>query len=153
VDALVGAVAFFDIGNTLASVVVAPSGDRIERLTVLLDVPAVLATLTDRGVRLGIISDRGMIPAEQVNQALEAADILGFFEPVLIIYGKKDSPRVFEFAATQTGAPDPARRLLFVGEDPAERAQAQEAGFLVAPHPSLARPVLGGAGPTAPGEW
>ena len=34
-DTLAGAVAFFDIGNTMASVVVAPSGDRIERLTVL----------------------------------------------------------------------------------------------------------------------
>jgi bacterial leucyl aminopeptidase len=142
VDALAGAVAFFDIGNTLASVVVAPSGDRIERLTVFPDVPAVLGALISRGVRLGIISDRGTIPAEQVNQALEAAGILDFFEPALIIYGKKDSPEVFEFAATQAGAPDPARRLLFVGEDPAERAQALRANFLVAPHPGLALPAL-----------
>jgi hypothetical protein len=58
-DALAGAVAFFDIGNTLASVVVAPSGDRIERLAVFPDVPSVLGGLSDRGVRLGIISDRG----------------------------------------------------------------------------------------------
>ena len=72
---------FFDIGNTLVSVVVAPTGDRIERLTVFPDVPAVLAALSDRGVRLGIISDRGLIPAEQVNQALAAAGILGFFGP------------------------------------------------------------------------
>lgn len=151
-DALVGAVAFFDIGNTLASVVVAPSGDRIERLTVLPDVPAALAALSDRSVRLGIISDRGMIPAEQVNQALEDAGVLGFFEPPLIIYGKKDSPGVFEFAATQAGAPDPARRLLFVGEDPAERAQALQADFLVASHPRLALPVLEGQAPTALGE-
>jgi hypothetical protein len=55
------------------------------------------------------MSDRGPIPAEQVNQALEDAGILGFFEPTLIIYGKKNSPAVFEFAARQTGAPD--RRL------------------------------------------
>jgi FMN phosphatase YigB (HAD superfamily) len=142
VDALAGTVAFFDIGNTLASVVIAPSGDRIERLTVLPDVPTVLAALSDRSVRLGIISDRGAIPAERVNQALEAAGILDFFEPTLIIYGKKDSPGIFEFAATQAGAPDPARRLLFVGEDPAERAQALQAGFLVAPHPRFALPTL-----------
>jgi leucyl aminopeptidase len=141
-DALAGTVAFFDIGNTLASVVVAPSGDRIERLTVYPEVPSVLGELSDRGVRLGIISDRGPIPAEQVNQALETAGILGFFEPALVVYGKKDSPRVFELAATQAGAPDPARRLLFVGEDPAERAQALRADFVVAPHPRLALPVL-----------
>jgi hypothetical protein len=142
VDALAGTVAFFDIGNTLASVVVARSGDRIERLAVYPEVPSVLGELTDRGVRLGIISDRGMIPAEQVNQALEAAGILGFFEPALVVYGRKDSPRVFELAAMQAGAPDPERRLLFVGEDPAERAQALRADFLVAPHPRLALPVL-----------
>ncbi len=141
-DALAGAVTFFDIGNTLASVVVAPSGDRIQRLTVFPDVPAVLAALTDRGVRLGIISDRGMIPAERVDQALEEAGILGFFESALIIYGKKDSSHIFEFAATQAGAPDPARWLLFVGENPAERAQALQADFLVAPHPRFALPVL-----------
>ena len=151
-DALVGAVAFFDIGNTLASVVVAPSGDRIERLTVLPDVSAVLAALTGRGVRLGIMSDRGPIPAEQVNQALEDAGILGFFEPTLIIYGKKDSPAVFEFAARQTGGPDRGRRLLFVGEDPAERAQALQADFLVASHPRLALSALEGQAPTGLGE-
>jgi bacterial leucyl aminopeptidase len=123
-------------------VVVARSGDRIERLAVYPEVPSVLGELTDRGVRLGIISDRGAIPAEQVNQALEAAGIMGFFQPALIIYGKKDSPRVFELAAAQAGAPGPARRLLFVGEDPSERAQALRADFLVAPHPRFASPVL-----------
>jgi hypothetical protein len=142
VDALAEAVAFFDIGNTLASVVVAPSGDRIERLTVYPDVPSVLGQLADRGARLGIISDRGPIPAEEVNQALEAAGIMGFFTPALVVYGRKDSPRVFELAAMQAGAPDPERRLLFVGEDPAERAQALRADFLVAPHPRFALPVL-----------
>jgi hypothetical protein len=38
VDALAGAVAFFDMGNILATVVVAPSGDRIERLAAYPDV-------------------------------------------------------------------------------------------------------------------
>jgi hypothetical protein len=96
VDTLAGAVAWFDIGNTLASVVIAPSGDRIERLDVYPDVPSVLGELTGHGVRLGIISNRGTIPAENVNQALEAAGILHFFAPELIVYGRKDSPRIFE---------------------------------------------------------
>lgn len=136
---LTGALAFFDIGSTLASVSVSSGGDRIERLTVYPYVPGVLGELRDCGARLGVISDRGLIPAEDVNQALEAAGLWSFFEPGLVIYGRKDSPRIFEQAAAQAGSPD---RLLFVGEDPGERAHALQAGFLVAPHPQLALPVL-----------
>jgi leucyl aminopeptidase len=137
-DRLAGASAFFDIGNTLASVVLTPSGDRI-KLTAYPYVPEVLVELRDRGARLGIISDRGLIPAEDVNRALEAAGLWDFFEPELVIYGRKDSPRIFQQAAAQAGGPD---RILFVGEDAGERAQALQAGFLVAPHPRLALPVL-----------
>ena len=138
-DRLTGALAYFDIGNTLASVTISPDGDRLEHLAVYPSVPGVLGELRDRGVRLGIISDRGPFPAEQVNQALEAADLADFFAPELVIYGPKDSPRIFEEAAAQGGALD---RPIFVGEDPAERAHALQAGFLVAPHPLLALPVL-----------
>jgi bacterial leucyl aminopeptidase len=136
---LTGAVVFFDIGNTLASVAISPSGDRIESLIVYPYVPAVLGDLRQRGARLGIISDRGAIPAGEVNQALEGADLWGFLEPQLVVYGPKDSPRIFERAAAQAGKPDP---VLFIGEDSAERAQAVQAGLLVAPHPQLALPVL-----------
>jgi phosphoglycolate phosphatase-like HAD superfamily hydrolase len=142
VSSLADAVAFFDIGNTLASVTLAPSGDHIERLEVFPDVPPALAALRDRGVRLGIISDRGPIPADDVNQALVAAGLWELLVPELVVYGRKDSPGVFELAARRAGAPDPGRRLLFVGEDAAERAQAARAGFLVAPHPLLAMSVL-----------
>jgi bacterial leucyl aminopeptidase len=138
-DGLTGAVVFFDIGNTLASVAISPSGDRIDRLAVYPYVPGVLAELRERGARLGIISNRGAIPAEDVNQALQAAGLWDFFQPELVVYGAKDSPRIFEHAAAQAGAPD---RILFVGEDAAERAQAVQAGILVAPHPKLALPVL-----------
>jgi bacterial leucyl aminopeptidase len=41
--------------------------------------------------------------------------------------------------SVQAGRPD---RMLFVGEDAAERAFAVQAGFLVAPHPQLALPAL-----------
>ncbi|HEV7450816.1 MAG TPA: hypothetical protein VGO16_05400 [Pseudonocardiaceae bacterium] len=136
---LTGALAFFDIGNTLASVTISSSGDRVEKLTVYPYVPGVLGELRDRGARLGVISNRGPLPAEDVNQALEAAGLWNFFEPELVIYGPKDSPRIFEQAAAHAGVPD---HLLFVGEDPGERAQALLAGFLVAPHPQLALPVL-----------
>jgi leucyl aminopeptidase len=137
-------VAFFDIGDTLASVTLAPSGDRIGSLTAYPHVPGVLAELRRRGVRSGIISNRGPIPAEEVNRALESAGLLEFFEPDLVIYARKDSPQVFRDAAAQAGKP---ARTLFVGEDPGERVHAVAAGYLVAPHPLLALPVLDEQGP------
>ncbi|MDQ4033049.1 MAG: M28 family peptidase [Actinomycetota bacterium] len=143
-DRLTGALAFFDIGNTLASVTISSSGDRIEKLAVYPYVPGVLGELRDRGARLGVISNRGPLPAADVNQALEAAGLWTFFEPELLIYSPKDSPRIFEQVAAQAGTPD---RLLFVGEDPGERSQALQAGFLVAPHPQLALAVLGQQAP------
>lgn len=133
------ATAFFDIGDTLASVTVAASGDRIERLAVYPYVPAVLEQLRDRGVRLGIISNRGPIPAEDVNRALRDCGLWDFFVPELVTYGRKDSPAIFQRAATAAG---PTEQLMFVGEDATERAHARTAGFQVAPHPLLAAALL-----------
>jgi bacterial leucyl aminopeptidase len=138
-EGLTGGAVFFDIGNTLALVAVSASGDRIDRLAVYPYVPEVLAELRERGARMGIISNRGAIPAENVNQTLRAAGLWDYFEPELVVYGAKDSPWIFEQAAAQAGTSD---SMLFVGEDAAERAQAVQASFLVAPHPQLALPVL-----------
>jgi hypothetical protein len=137
------AVAFFDIGDTLASVGLSPSGEEIESLTAYPYVPGVLDELRGRGVRLGVLSHRGPIPAQEVDRALESAGLRGFFEPDLVIYARKDSPQVFREAASRAGGPG---RVLFVGEDPAERAHAVAAGLLAAPHPLLALPVLDGHG-------
>ncbi|OKI25089.1 M20/M25/M40 family metallo-hydrolase [Streptomyces sp. CB03911] len=142
-------VAFFDIGNTLARVRVSPDGRDITDLTPFPDVPAVLAALRGRGVRLGVLSDRGPIPADRVDTALDRAGLLTFFEKPLVRYGPKNSTLVFEQAAAAAAADTPGSgpRLLFVGEDAAERAFARSAGFLVAPHPSLAQRVLDGTAP------
>lgn len=141
------AFAFFDIGGTLASVRVSAGGDGIEELLPYPDIPATLAELRDAGVRLGILSAPGPIPAQEVDAALGRAGLLPFFEDALRLYGPKDTPRLFEQAAAavrglagQAGEDPPT--LLFVGEDAAERVQARSAGFLVAPHPRLALPVL-----------
>jgi hypothetical protein len=145
------AIAFFDIGNTLASVRVSASGDRIEQMNVYPDVPPVLEALRQENVRLGILSNRGSIPEQQVNDALTRAGLLSFFDPNLILYGSKDTPRLFEQAAARAShsggdiASQPPL-LLFVGEDAFERAQARAADFLVAPHPRLALSVLRHAG-------
>ncbi|MGI8806992.1 MAG: M28 family peptidase [Acidimicrobiales bacterium] len=137
-----GAVAFFDIGNTLASVALSADGERIERLTAYGHVPPVLAALKERGVSIGIISDRGAITEDDVNVALAGAGLDASLTPELVLYGSKDSPRIFEEAARQAVQAGLAGPLLFVGEDAAERAQALLVDFVVAPHPRLALPVL-----------
>lgn len=146
------AVAFFDIGNTLASVRVSSSGDHIEQMKVYPDVPPVLEALRKENVRLGILSNRGQIPEQEVNDALAQTGLLSFFDKNLILYGPKDTPRLFEqaiasvlFSAGIASGEPP--HLLFVGEDAAERAQARFADFQVAPHPRLALPVLRQMGP------
>jgi leucyl aminopeptidase len=144
--------AFFDIGNTLASVRVSAAGNRIEEMRVFPDVPPALEELRKRGIRLGILSNPGQIPEANINEALQRAALLPFFDRKLILYGPKDTPRLFEQAATRAlelagaGSTEPPT-LLFVGEDSTERAQARAVNFLVAPHPRLALTVLRQQGP------
>jgi bacterial leucyl aminopeptidase len=140
---LTGTSVFFDVGDTLASVTLAPAGDRIDRLAVYPYVPGVLAELRDRGARLGILSDPGPLPPDEVDRALVAAGLRDLFQDELVRYGPKDSPLVFEQAATAAGS----GRVLFVGEDPAERAHALRAGLSVAPHPLLVLSLLEGTTP------
>lgn len=128
---------FFDIGDTLASVTL-PAGGGVE-LGVYPYVPDVLTGLRDGGARLGIISNPGPIPASDVDEALTDAGLLDLVDRDLVVYGRKDSPVIFAEAAARAGNP---ARTVFVGEDPGERQQALQAGFLVAPHPLLAAAVL-----------
>ena len=139
---LTGTVVLFDVGGTLASVTLSPAGDRIETLAVYPDVPDVLEDLRRRGARIGIVSDPGPVPAEEVDRALADAGLRDRLDPDLVAYGRKDSPHAFTRVLERAGAVD---RALFVGEDARERAHARSAGLLVAPHPRLAVPVLAGA--------
>ncbi|MGC2236027.1 MAG: hypothetical protein WA584_07690 [Pyrinomonadaceae bacterium] len=91
------AFAFFDIGDTLATVRVSPDGLRIAEFTVLPGVIAALEELrAENGLTLGILSNRGSIPEKEVLNALNTAGILEFFEPSFIIFGKKDTVRFFK---------------------------------------------------------
>lgn len=144
-------VAFFDIGDTLASVRISADGTNIEELVVFEGIPAILQGLQKDGVQLGIISNRGTIPKESVNDALELAGLLPYFNRKLIIYGPKNSTEIFEHAASVARrvvtSPVLRRVAMFVGEDANERAYARAVGFLVAPHPRLAGDLLRGNGP------
>ena len=92
-------VVFFDIGDTLASVRIGPNAS-ID-ITPLPDVTDVLKELRAHGAKLGIISNRGEIPEQTVNDALKRAGLIEHFERQLIIYGPKDSPLIFEQAAAR----------------------------------------------------
>lgn len=158
-------VAFFDIGDTLAFVRVSADGGNIDELTVYPGVREVLEELLRERVRLGILSDNGRVPEEKVRAALERSGIHSLFDDALIVFGSKASPRVFrKAAALAAGEGCPEGKLLYVGEDAAERAHARAAGFLVAPHPALALAILRGQGPLrylrirapelrGPGSW
>lgn len=127
---------FFDIGNTLGSVIRDPSGRTIERIDVLDGVLESLNELRRRGLRLGIISDRGTIEEREVLRAMREAGLLDFFEARIILFGPKQSADIFRRAARLASlAP---RRCLFVGEDEPERRFASEAGMKTAADPRAA---------------
>ncbi|WP_232660903.1 M28 family peptidase [Pseudonocardia sp. TRM90224] len=137
--------AFFDIGDTLGAVRLTAAGTGIADIVPFPGVVDVLRELRDGGVRMGILSNRGSIPAADVEAALDAAGLLTFFDPALIVYGRKDNVQVFESAAALVAQP---RDLLFVGEDANERWFARAADFRVCPHPRLApRMLLGRRSP------
>jgi len=135
-------VIFFDIGDTLATPRLAANGSLIG-FTVFPEAQAALEALRARSLRMGIISNRGNIRAEVVRRALRASGLLGFFEPRLVIFARKDSPAPFAGAAATAGVPP--GECIFVGENAAERGHALGAGFSDAvPHPSLVLDVIEG---------
>ena len=131
---------FFDIGDTLASAVVA--GGHLSRLDVYRFVTDVLARLRAGGggvsVSLGLISNTGEETAERMNQVLADAGLLALVDARLCLFSSvegldKSQPAFFELARDRASVP--ATRCLFVGEDTAERAVAASVGFRVSPHP------------------
>ena len=126
---------FFDIGDTLGAVTFNGAGDRIERIDVFPNVTDILRKLHERGARLGIISNRGEIPEENVLEALASAGLLSFFNTELILFGRKDSTEIFMRAARMAGHVQEPGKCLFVGENERERGFAAAAGMLVAESP------------------
>jgi FMN phosphatase YigB (HAD superfamily) len=136
-------VVFFDIGDTLGAVELSSTGDRIERVVVLPNVPGVLREMDELGVRLGIISNRGSVPEAEVKRALQECGLLSFFAPPLIIFGPKNSSEIFLQAAELAYCA--AQECPFVGENQAERDFATAAGLRVAAAPVEALHALQGS--------
>jgi bacterial leucyl aminopeptidase len=138
---------FFDIGDTLATGVFSPPPVRLVRLDLFPYVPALLRSLTDRSLRLGIISNTGDMDGTSVDAILGGAGIRDFFDPALRLYSKdvglkKNSPEIFRVAAQRAGLAAVPQACLFVGEDETERGFAVAAGLQACPHPLLVNEVL-----------
>jgi hypothetical protein len=139
-------VIFFDIGETLGQVSMNPDG-RPLRLSLYPYVTPILTSLRDAGLRLGVISNTGDRPREEIDALLRDARIYGLLEQELLLYSsvlgiEKNSPEIFLRAAqiAQQSAPD----CMFVGESSAERTHASTARMQVCPHPLLIDEALRG---------
>jgi FMN phosphatase YigB (HAD superfamily) len=138
--------AFFDLGDTLGTPVLsAPPIHLIGFEVFEVTVPVLDDLGGPDGLRLGVISNTGNDDGATVDAVLERAGIRDFFEPALRIYSRdvglrKDSPEIFLLAAARAGVAP--HECLFVGENPAERGFAAQAGFLVAARPQDARAVI-----------
>lgn len=143
-----GNVVFFDIGNTLGVPTGFDAQGRLVGLKLYLEVKPVLEKLRTAAIRTGIISNTSESETtENMQRVLEEVDIFDIFEPDLLLYSgvigiRKDSARIFRFAAERAGLADNPEQCLFVGENLNEGAFAQEAGFRYVPHPLLLEGVL-----------
>jgi hypothetical protein len=140
------AVAFFDIGDTLATPLLSPNGELAD-LKPLSGVLETLGQLQARQIRMGVISETDA-SADEMREFLERAGLFRFLDPRLLLYSseeglRKDSPEIFRRAIDRAGA-DGSARCVFVGEEKEEREFAAQAGMRVAPHPRLAIDALEG---------
>ena len=139
---------FFDIGDTLGIPVFSPPPVQLVRVDLFFFAAELLRSLSDRGLRLGIISNTGDIDGARLDETLNAAGIRDFFEPALRLYSKdvgleKNSPEIFRVAAERAGPAATPQACLFVGENETERGFASDAGLRTCPHPLLVSGVLG----------
>ena len=138
---------FFDIGDTLGIPAFSPPPVRLVRVDLFFFVAELLRSLSDRGLRLGIISNTGDIDGASLDEMFNATGIRDFFDPALRLYSKdvgleKNSPEIFRVAAGRAGLAATPQACLFVGEKATERGFASDAGFRTCPHPLLVSGVL-----------
>jgi HAD superfamily hydrolase (TIGR01509 family) len=112
-EAIDGFVTSLDVG--LAAGERAELGNMLERL--FRDYPTrapdgageTLQSLRERGIKLGIVSNRGKRPGWMAQQYLEICGIASFFEPAAITYSdevgvRKPDPRIFLLALRALGS-------------------------------------------------
>jgi FMN phosphatase YigB (HAD superfamily) len=113
----------FDLGETL---VTSPR-------QWLPDAPALLASLKQRGMRLGIISNTGNLSSRQAILGLLPPDFaINLFEPALVLFSSevgvaKPRKEIFEKAVRRVGIP--ASQCLYCSESLVETLVAQHVGM------------------------
>lgn len=98
---------------------------------------AILEKLASAKFRLGVISNTGSVALPTIRKALDAANLLVFFDKDLIVFSgevglDKSKPAIFQLAAQRTGATAAPGSCLYVGDDPDERRTARTAGLRTA---------------------
>src|SRR4051794_33266367 len=124
---------FFDLGGTLVEPVTGPDGS-FSGFTVLPDTVSGLKRLADAKLRLGIISNTGNVDVTRIREALSENKLLDFFEPTLVLFSgevrlDKSTPEIFRLATARDRALGGPHLCRYVGEDPAERRTARQAGM------------------------
>ncbi len=125
-------VVFFDIGDTLGTPVFTPAGD-LSEIVVSPTVLEVLEELSEKNIRIGIISDPGPLSTDLINFLLQDAGVFEYVDLELVHYGSKNSTDIFLDAAAAAGVS--AQECVFVGESLSERIVASDAGFLAVAAP------------------
>src|SRR5436305_7430100 len=105
---------FFDLGDTLGTAVLSGSPLHLTGFDVFPFVPALLATLQQRKIPLGLISNTGAEGGKAIDAVLAKSGLLGFFAAELRIYSgdvgsTKADTRIFQIAikrAGMSGEPD-----------------------------------------------
>ena len=82
-----------------------------------------LARLEERGIGLGIVSNRGARPGRLMMQQLEANGLAGFFDPAAVVWSdevgfSKPDPRIFSPCLSALGVPP--ERAVHVGDHKAK---------------------------------
>src|SRR5262245_22705881 len=148
------AVVFFDLGDTLGTAVLGGRPPKLVGFDVFPFVPAVLADLKARGLKLGVISNTGDEKGPAINAVLAPTGLLANFDPALLVYSgdepplvdnssvppmvtpvTKKIPEIFRRAAERASLEATPERCLYVGDDANEREVAVSAKWQVCPHP------------------
>ena len=118
-------VVFFDLGETLVTQGKAwvPGAKNL------------LAQLSGKGVRLGVISNTGDLARPDILKLLPADFDLNLFESKLILFSsevhvEKPAPAIFQLAIKRAGVP--SGKCLFCTEDLLDTLAAQRAGMRTA---------------------
>ncbi|HEX5050406.1 MAG TPA: protealysin inhibitor emfourin [Planctomycetota bacterium] len=136
---------FFDLGDTLVR---AHRRDGELELESMPGAVACLEAFSRAKVRRGVISNT---PAghdqARMMALLERCGLAPHLDQDLCVFSSvvgcdKSSTKIFDLAATRAGLRDSTARLLFVGEDAAERRMAQAAGWMIAADIDAARELL-----------